>query len=86
MNNNLKYYEIISSIQDRLINIEIALKNKTMSADIACKHIKQIIILTERIEKQFNIDEALTVGIKDIAKDLLEKTTIPYSSYDYACK
>lgn len=85
MNNVLKYYEIISSIQDRLINIEIALKNKTMSADIACKHIKQIIILTERIENQFKID-TLTVGIKDIANDLLEKTKIPYSSYDYACK
>lgn len=86
MNNDLKFYEIISSIQDRLINIEIALNKKTMSADIARKHIKQIIILTKRIEKQFNIDKALTVGIKNIAKDLSAKTTIPYRSYDYACE
>ena len=85
MNNDLKCYEIISSIQDRLINIEIALKNKTMSTDIARKHIEQIIILTERIEKLFNID-TLTVGIKDVANDLLEKTKIQYSPYDYACK
>lgn len=81
-NNELTAYEIVSDMQNRLIEIEVALSNKTMSVDIAQKHIKQVMVLANGLGKQFKV-EVLTEGIMDIAKDLLEKTRVPYS---YASK
>lgn len=76
---NLKIYEVISFMQNNLINLEVALRNKTMSPDIARKHIKEIIILSDKIEKQFNCED-LTNKIKSIAEDVFEKTTVKYNN------
>ena len=82
---HLKACQIISDMQDKLIQIEIALSNKTMSSDNAYKHIKQILVLVNSIEVELK-SENLTTEIKDIAKSLIEKTRISYNTNNYACK
>ena len=65
----LNGFQVINSLQDNLIQIEVALKNKTMSHDSARKHVKQILTVTEELDKMgYN---KFTAGIKDIAKNIL---------------
>ena len=77
-NEQLAAYQIINSIQDNLIQVEVALTNRTMTAENARKHVKQLLIMTETLENQLDCKE-LTVGIKDIAKNIVEATRVQYA-------
>lgn len=82
MNNASALCQTILSLQNNLIKIEVAISNKTMHTETARKHIKQILLLTDEIEKQYNCSE-LTCEIKNIAKDIVEKTKIQYKPNSY---
>ena len=72
-------YQTLCSIQANLLIVEIALSNKTISRDTATKHIKQALILTDRLEKH-TIAAPTVHEIKELSKLLLEKCNVAYSS------
>lgn len=72
-------YQTLCSIQANLLNVEIALSNKTISHDTAAKHIKQALILTDSLERHYATAQSVK-EIKEISKSLLEKCNVPYSS------
>jgi len=82
MKENLIFCQTILSMEKNLIDIDVAISNKTMPTETARKHIKQILLLTDELEKQYNCSE-LTCEIKNIARDIVEKTKIQYKSNSY---
>jgi hypothetical protein len=76
-NEQLAAYQILATIHDGLIKIDIALNNKTVTLDNARKHIKQLMLLTDGVEKQLD-SKALTAELKNIGKELIERTKIQY--------
>ena len=82
MKENIILCQTILSMEKNLIDIEVAISNKKMPTETARKHIKQILLLTDELEKQYDCSD-LTCEIKNIAKDIVEKTKIQYKSNSY---
>jgi len=82
MKENLVLCQTILSMEKNLIDIEVAISNKSMSIDTARKHIKQILLMTDSLDQQYDCSE-LTREIKSISKDIIEKTQIHYTSSTY---
>ena len=82
MNENLTLYQTILSMQKYLIDIEVAISNKSMATDTARKHVKQILQLTAELDEGYDCSN-LTCEIKNIAKDIVEKTKIQCKSNPY---
>ena len=84
MDDSMLDFQTINSLQNTLITIEIALKNKTMSHESAQKHISLVLKTVNIIEKNYYCEDTveLAKSVKKLAKDLLKNTEIQLPGYE----
>lgn len=65
-----------SSLQERIIKLEVCFKNKTMTADSVRKHLKTAKWLIEEFSKELK-DKTIANDLAELADLVLEETEMP---------
>lgn len=79
--NDITTYQLINSLQNTLITIQVALKNKTMSHEVAQKHVKLVLNTANSIAKDNDMAHLIN-AINSIANDLLKSAEIQLPGYE----